>query len=328
MQMRDFVECAACCCIPNVMCGIAQTVGALSPTISASPSRGNNLHSDHDFTAQQPIGESTMNWKLKTAMGVAAIVFAAQAAAQITFYENEGFRGRAFTTNKQVGNFARQGFNDRASSVVVDRGRWEVCEDARFEGRCVVLRRGSYDSLRGMGMDSRISSVRPVSSGARPENEAPAPLAAPNYEYRQRPSERIYEAPVTSVRAVVGPPEQRCWVERQQAVEGRRDEPNVGGAILGGIIGGVLGHQVGSGRGKDVATAGGAVAGAAIGANAGRGDGGATYDRDVQRCTTGPSGPPQYWDVTYNFRGVEHRVQMSAPPGQTIAVNGSGEPRQ
>jgi hypothetical protein len=31
--------------------------------------------------------------------------------------------------------------------------------------------------------------------------------------------------------------------------------------------------------------------------------------------------------VTYVFRGLEHRVQMSAPPGATILVNGNGEPR-
>jgi hypothetical protein len=31
--------------------------------------------------------------------------------------------------------------------------------------------------------------------------------------------------------------------------------------------------------------------------------------------------------VTYNFNGVEHRVQMSSPPGPTIGVNGDGEPR-
>jgi uncharacterized protein YcfJ len=37
---------------------------------------------------------------------------------------------------------------------------------------------------------------------------------------------------------------------------------------------------------------------------------------------------PEYWDVTYNFRGLEHRVQMTAPPGRTIAVNGNGVPRQ
>jgi len=30
---------------------------------------------------------------------------------------------------------------------------------------------------------------------------------------------------------------------------------------------------------------------------------------------------------TYNFNGVEHRVQMASPPGPTIGVNGNGEPR-
>ena len=270
-----------------------------------------------------------MNWKLKTAMGATALVLATQAAAQITFYEGEGFRGRAFTTDKQVWNFERYGFNDRASSVVVDHGRWEVCSDARFAGRCVVLRRGSYDSLSRLGLNDRISSVRPVNQQASYRNEAPEPLPAPTYEFRRRPSERVYEAPVTSVRAIVGPAEQRCWVERQQVTEERRGgDPNVGGAIVGGIIGGVLGHQVGGGRGKDAATAGGAVAGALIGGNAGRGDGAVTYDKDVQRCKTVASDKPEYWDVTYNYRGVEHHIQMSAPPGKTVAVNSRGEPRQ
>ncbi len=266
-----------------------------------------------------------MQKTMKTLLGVAAVGFAMQAAAQITFYEGEGFRGRAFTANKPVCNFERIGFNDRVSSAVVDRGRWEVCEDARFEGRCVVLRPGSYESLEGMGMNNRISSVRPVSRNARYENEAPAPLAAPSYDYRRRAGERIFEVPVTSVRAVVGPPEQRCWVERQQVVEDRGGA-NVPGAIAGAVIGGVLGHQVGGGRGRDVATAGGAVAGAAVGANVGRGGTG-VYDRDVQRCENVSGGRPEYWDVTYDFRGVQHRVQMSAPPGRTITVNGNGEPR-
>lgn len=271
-----------------------------------------------------------MNWKLKAAMAATTVLLATQALAQITFYEGEGFRGRAFTTDKQIGNFDRTGFNDRASSVIVDRGNWEVCTDARFEGRCVVLRRGSYESLDGLGMRNRISSVRSVSQQTSYQNEAPPPLPTPTYEYRRRANERVYEAPVTSVRAVVGSPEQRCWVERQQVVEERRGgDTNVGGAVLGAILGGVLGHQVGGGRGKDVATAGGAVAGALIGGNSGRGDGGnVTYDKDVQRCRTVASGKPEYWDVTYEYRGREHRIQMSAPPGDTIAVNRNGEPRQ
>ena len=261
-----------------------------------------------------------MNLTIKSALGASILVLATQAAAQITFYEGEGFRGRAFTTTKPVGNFERYGFNDRASSVIVDRGRWEACEGPRFEGRCVVLRTGNYASLRALGMNDRISSVRPIDPRRTYANEAPAPVAAPVYEYRRRPNERVFEAPVVSVRAVVGPPEQRCWVERQEV-----REPNVGGAIAGALIGGVLGHQVGGGRGRDAATAGGAVAGAAIGSQAGGGSG---YARDVRRCEAVASGPPAYWDVTYRFRNVDHHIQMSAPPGPTVFVNQRGEPRQ
>ena len=263
-----------------------------------------------------------MNATLRTALGVAGLVIAAQAAAQVTFYEREGFRGRSFTADRTVVNFDHIGFNDRASSAVVTGGRWEVCEDAEFNGRCTVLRPGRYDSLAPMGMNNRISSVRPVGREARAE-PAPPPVA-PVYDYRRRPNERLFEADVTSVRAVVGPPEQRCWIERERV--GDRGGANVPGAIAGAVIGGILGHQIGGGRGRDVATAGGAVGGAALGANIGRGRGGG-YDQDVQRCSDVSEQRPEYWDVTYNFRGQEHRVQMSSPPGRTILVNRDGEPR-
>jgi uncharacterized protein YcfJ len=76
-----------------------------------------------------------------------------------------------------------------------------------------------------------------------------------------------------------------------------------------------------------VATAIGAVGGAAIGANVNRG-GAQVYTQDVQKCAAIPgSARPAYWDVSYVFRGREHRAQLSAPPGPTITVNGRGEPR-
>ncbi|GAB3256833.1 beta/gamma crystallin-related protein [Chitinimonas naiadis] len=268
-----------------------------------------------------------MKRALNATLCLSACLLTAQAMAQVTFYEREGFRGRTFAANGTVENFQRTGFNDKASSVIVDNGRWEVCQDAHFDGRCVVLRPGSYDSLARMGMNDRISSVRPVSADGRYDNDAPEPLPQPTYEYRRRPDERLTEVPVTSVRAVVGPPEERCWVERQQVTEESRGKANVGGAIAGALIGGILGHQIGGGRGQDIATAGGAVAGAAVGANAGRSRGEQTYDRDVRRCEKVASGPPEYWDVTYNYRGVQHRVQMSSPPGRTVLVNRDGEPR-
>jgi uncharacterized protein YcfJ len=153
-----------------------------------------------------------------------------------------------------------------------------------------------------------------------------APVATPVYAYRGQPGSRVHVVPVTSVRTVLGTPERRCWVERQQVVEQRSDAVNVPGAIAGAVIGGVLGHQVGGGRGQDIATAGGAVAGAAIGANVGRG-GTTVHTRDVQRCARSERGArPEYWDVTYSFRGVKHRAQFAAPPGPTITVDESGRP--
>ncbi len=268
-----------------------------------------------------------MNTRLKITLAAALVAVAAQASAQVTFYEHDNFQGRSFTTSKQVGDLGRYGFNDRASSVMVTRDRWEVCEDARFSGRCVVLRPGSYPSLGAMGLNDRVSSVRIVSRNARINEDryAPAPVAAP--DYRRRGNERLYEANVTSVRVVVGPPEQRCWIDRQQVTQ-ERGKANVPGAIAGALIGGILGHQVGGGSGKDIATAGGLVAGAAIGANVNR-EGQQASTQDVRRCENVPSqARPEYWDVSYNFRGQEHRIQMTSPPGNTVTVNEQGEPRK
>lgn len=267
-----------------------------------------------------------MSISLKAAMGVAGLVVATTAAAQVTFYSREDFRGQQFSTDRTVRNFEQTGFNDRAASVVVDRGNWQVCQDAEFSGRCVVLQPGEYRTLADIGLDHEISSVRPVEGryGSAERRDGPDQRAyvAQGSDYHRRGGERLYDATVTSVHAVVGPPEQRCWVERREF----RGDANVPGAIAGAVIGGILGHQIGGGHGRDVATAGGAVAGAAIGANAGRD--GYGYDRDVQRCTNVTNyDQPDYWDVTYEFRGQEHRVQMSSPPGATIAVNQDGEPR-
>lgn len=245
-------------------------------------------------------------------------------SAEITFFEREGFAGRSFTTEEQISNFVRYGFNDRASSVMVLGGRWEVCEDVRFDGRCVVLRPGRYPSLAAMGLNDRVSSVRAVSQEARIDERRYAPDPTANDDFRRRDNERLYEAEVTSVHAVVGPPEQRCWVEREQVVQERRN--NVPGAIAGAVIGGILGHQVGGGRGQDLATAGGAVAGAFVGNNVGGGQQVST--QNVQRCANVASqAKTSFWDVTYTFRGQENRMQMTTPPGATVTVNERGEPR-
>ena len=82
----------------------------------------------------------------------------------ITFHERRDFHGRSFSANGPVHDFDRSGLNNRASSVVVESGTWEVCDGPGFSGRCVVLRRGQYPSLNEMGLNNRISSARPVAA--------------------------------------------------------------------------------------------------------------------------------------------------------------------
>jgi uncharacterized protein YcfJ len=267
-----------------------------------------------------------MNRILSTALALAGIAVAGSAAAQVTFYEHEGFGGREYTARGDVRDLTRYGFSDRASSVAVTGDRWEACDDVRYGGRCVILRPGRYASLAAMGLNDRISSVRVVDRQARIDESryAPAPVSSPS-DYRRRGNERLYDAQVTSVRAVVAENNQRCWVDREH-VQGRSDA-NIPGAVVGAVIGGILGHQVGSGHGNDAATVGGAVVGGYVGSNVGR-DGNDQRSRDVRRCDNTPSeARADYWDVTYNFRGQEHRMQTTSPPGRTVSVNAQGEPR-
>ncbi len=255
---------------------------------------------------------------------------AAASTPRVVFYEGEGFGGRSFSTGSDVTDFRRAGFRGEAASVEVVDGWFEACQDAAYRGQCVFLRPGRYPSLTSMGLNERIASVR-VASSADPRiqeysNGAPA-VSGFVYDARRRDNEPLYQANVVAVRAVVGPPEQRCWVEREQVAQSA-PRSNVPAAIAGAVIGGILGHQVGDGRGRDLATVGGAVAGGALGSRVGRGDRGAET-QEVQRCANAPTSQTaaDLWDVTYNFRGQEHRVQMATPPGATITVNGNGEPR-
>lgn len=82
------------------------------------------------------------------------------AAGEISLYSEPGFRGAQVTVRGTDPNFVHRGFNDRASSIVVHSGAWEVCEHKDFDGSCTVLERGEYPTLGRF--DDLISSVREV----------------------------------------------------------------------------------------------------------------------------------------------------------------------
>lgn len=85
--------------------------------------------------------------------------------SSIVVYENSNFRGASREFTSEDRNLGRTPFNDRISSVRV-QGRWEVCTDAEFRGRCRIVE-GDIRNLIG-GFNDSISSLRPVDGGWRP----------------------------------------------------------------------------------------------------------------------------------------------------------------
>ena len=51
-----------------------------------------------------------MKTVLKSALALAAVAIASHAAAQVTFYQDDGYRGQSFTTDRDVRDFERFGF--------------------------------------------------------------------------------------------------------------------------------------------------------------------------------------------------------------------------
>jgi uncharacterized protein YcfJ len=267
---------------------------------------------------------------------------AARRNPQVAIYAPAEF-DQAAATLRQADDLASTGgrYNDVHQLAVLARQRAAAAQDVarlRSEQAALVAQRTATDARVQAEVSRRQAEAAQVQAAEaqRQADEAQrlaasaqtrADVAAPSaYDYRRRQNELLYEAPVTSVRAVVGPPQQRCWVERQ-VVDSGTGGINVPGAVAGGVIGGILGHQIGSGRGQDLATGIGAAGGAVVGANVGNSPG-TVYTQDVQRCeTVSAAAPLDYWDVTYSFRGYEHHVQTTSPPGRTILVNAQGEPR-
>ncbi|OYO26473.1 beta/gamma crystallin-related protein [Janthinobacterium sp. PC23-8] len=106
-----------------------------------------------------------MNRPLTHALLCAAafLTHAATQAGELTLFEDDNFRGRAVTVRETTDDLSRVGFNDKASSILVRSGTWDVCTDSGFRGNCKTLTPGEYRSMPGM--NDAISSVREVGRG-------------------------------------------------------------------------------------------------------------------------------------------------------------------
>ncbi len=78
---------------------------------------------------------------------------------EITFFADSNFRGPFIGFNEGEASFGKFRFNDTASSVLINRGTWLVCEDADYRGHCEVLDASASD-LTWLGLNDRITSFR------------------------------------------------------------------------------------------------------------------------------------------------------------------------
>lgn len=79
--------------------------------------------------------------------------------ADIVLYRDANFRGSALGVNRDIWSMSDFYFNDEVSSIEVRRGRWEVCTDGQFSGRCEIID-ASISKLNGLRLNDNISSVR------------------------------------------------------------------------------------------------------------------------------------------------------------------------
>lgn len=91
--------------------------------------------------------------------------------ASATLYSGPNLTGRAVTLDRE-GASDLQGFNGRASSLVVERGYWIFCTDLEYRGECRTFGPGEYRQLPA-GFNNSISSGRRISN---------------NYPYANRPN--------------------------------------------------------------------------------------------------------------------------------------------
>jgi hypothetical protein len=80
--------------------------------------------------------------------------------AGLELFVNPDFSGPSLSTRDDVPSLGGTSFNDRAKSMIVEGGQWELCSEANYAGDCVVVSPGRYDNLGGLS--NRLSSMRRV----------------------------------------------------------------------------------------------------------------------------------------------------------------------
>jgi hypothetical protein len=98
--------------------------------------------------------------RLLAAAAVLATFTHAAFAGEMTLFSDSNFRGNHVTLQRDTPDLREFGFNDRASSIVIRSGVWQLCQDGGFRGRCIELGPGEYRQLPDF--NDAVSSAREI----------------------------------------------------------------------------------------------------------------------------------------------------------------------
>jgi hypothetical protein len=101
-----------------------------------------------------------MSQPAKLSVFAACALASAAQAADLTLYSDGDFQGRPLNVVIDLRQLGSMNFDDRASSVVIEKGAWVLCTGEDFSGSCKTLEPGRYSSLRELGLDDSVTSVR------------------------------------------------------------------------------------------------------------------------------------------------------------------------
>ena len=82
----------------------------------------------------------------------------------MVLYDRANFRGESRDVLNSAMNLGS--FGDRARSVHVYGGTWEICEGAFRNARCVTVSQ-SISDLRSLGLRSGVTSIREIANQSR-----------------------------------------------------------------------------------------------------------------------------------------------------------------
>lgn len=81
----------------------------------------------------------------------------------LTFFDETDFNGRQVRVDGNSSTLGEFNFNDWASSLRIGGGRWEICEDGDYRGRCQTVDT-DVANLASLSLNNAVSSVRLISA--------------------------------------------------------------------------------------------------------------------------------------------------------------------